>query len=100
MTEGTPVVCGGLGDGVQLTWASHVLCTATLHSAQSEENTGKGQESRRSSGQEVVCVCVCEPSCGLTLAESPEVVNALLAHVTHLSPLEAPLSEGVIPSFG
>lgn len=39
-------------------------------------------------------------SCGLTLAEGPQVVNALLAHITHLSSLEAPLVEGVIPSFG
>lgn len=98
---------GGLwwigGGRVWLTLASHVLCTATLHSAQWEENTGKGTESRDSGGK--VCVCFQLPnetrlSCGLTLAESPLVINALLAHIAHLSSLEAPLGEGVIPSFG
>lgn len=51
-----------------------------------------------------MCVCVFSclmlPGCGLTLAENPQVVNALLAHITHLSPLEASLGEGVTAGLG
>lgn len=37
---------------------------------------------------------------GLTLAESPGVVDVLLAHIAHSFPLEALLCEGVAPCFG
>lgn len=83
---------------------SCVLQPCTLHD---EKRTRVRERSGRVVGFKRECVCVCfqlpnvtRLSCGLTLAESPQVVNALLAHITHLSPLEAPLGEGVIPSFG
>lgn len=37
---------------------------------------------------------------GLTLAESPRVVNVLLAHIAHTFPLEALLREGVTSRSG
>lgn len=47
-----------------------------------------------------LCLWVCWLTwlrCGLTLAESPGVVDVLLAHITHLSPLEALLREDMAP---
>ena len=50
--------------------------------------------------------CVCGSAlltwlrCGLTLAESPGVVDVLLAYIAHASLLEALLCEGVAPCFG
>lgn len=107
MTEGTRVVCDGFGEDVcGLPWLhmSCVLQPCTLHN---EKSTWVREQSQGVVGVKRVCVCECFQlpnvtwlSCGLTLAESPQVVNALLAHITHLSPLEALLGEGVIPSFG
>lgn len=38
--------------------------------------------------------------CGLTFAESPGVVDVMLAHAAHTFPLEAPLCEDVAACFG
>lgn len=46
-----------------------------------------------------VC-CLTWLRCGLTPAESPGVVDVLLAHITQPSPPEALLCEGVAPGFG
>lgn len=52
----------------------------------------------------VTCVsrlcCLSGRRRGLTLAESPRVVDVLLAHVTRSSPLEAPIGEDVTSCLG
>lgn len=52
----------------------------------------------------VTCVsrlcCLSGRRRGLTLAESPGVVDVLLAHVTRSSPLEAPIGEDVTSCLG
>lgn len=96
-----------------LGFACPVYCNLAL-CTQWRENTGKAHDLPWQSGWAHRCqveVCIdAGPLClwvccltwlrrGLTLAESPGVVDVLLAHITHSSPPEALLREGMAPCF-